>query len=67
MKRNTIPNSALTFLIVGLLLITLTPIIGRHFLLSDGLKGFLNGLGLALEFIALVKIQRNKKDRKCIA
>jgi len=62
MKRNTIPKPALILLIVGLLMTTTMPVIGRHFLMPDFVKGFLTGLGLTLEFIALVKIQRSKKN-----
>lgn len=67
MKRNTIPNPALAYLIIGLLLTTLTPIISRHLLLPDSIKGFIIGLGLMFEVIALVKIRRSNKDRKCRA
>jgi hypothetical protein len=66
MKRNNIPKSALFLLIIGLLLTTLTPIINRSFPIPDYAKGFLVGLGLMLEVIALVKIQQNRKNIKCI-
>jgi len=65
MKRFNIPKSALPYLIIGLLLATLTPIIGRYCHLPDFLKGFSSGLGLTLEVIALVKIQRSKKINNC--
>jgi len=65
MKRFNIPKSALPYFIIGLLLTTLTPIIGRYFHLPDFLKGFISGLGLMLEVIAIVKIQRSKKLGKC--
>ncbi|MVN22852.1 hypothetical protein [Mucilaginibacter arboris] len=67
MKRNTIPKSALVCLIIGLLMTALTPLIGRYFLLPDFLKGFLNGLGLAVETFAIIKIQQSKKNMKCLA
>lgn len=67
MKRNTIPKSALALLVIGLLMTTLTSIINRYFPLPDFSKGFLNGLGLTIEIIALVKIQRSKKNIKCAA
>lgn len=66
MKRNNIPKSALAYLIVGLLMTTLTPIIGRYFPLPVFLKGFMSGLGLTLEVIAIIKIQRSKKQTKCL-
>jgi len=61
MKLNPIPKSALLLLIAGLLMTTMVPFVGRHFSMPDFAKGFVTGLGLTLEFIALVKIQRNKK------
>jgi hypothetical protein len=64
MKLNPIPKPALFLLIAGLLLTTTMPIIGRHFLMPDFVKGFMTGLGLTLELIALVKIQRGK-NRRC--
>lgn len=66
MKRNIIPKPALVLLIIGLLMTTTTPIIYRYFSMPDFLKGFINGLGLMLEFTALVKIQRSRKNTKCI-
>jgi hypothetical protein len=65
MKHNPIPKPALFLLIAGLLLTTTMPIIGRHFLMPDFVKGFMTGLGLTLELIALVKIQRSK-NRRCV-
>ena len=65
MKRFNIPKTTLPYFIIGLLLTTLTPIIGRHFQLPDFLRGFASGLGLTLEVIALVKIQRSRKLSKC--
>jgi hypothetical protein len=66
MKRNIIPKSALTYLIVGLLINTLPLIISRYFPLPDLLRGLITGLGLALELVALVKIQRSRKGRNCM-
>lgn len=65
MKRNTLPKPALVLLVIGLLMTSLTPIINRYFPLPDFLKGFINGMGLMLEVIALIKIQRSKKNMKC--
>ncbi|CAM3853981.1 hypothetical protein MUGA111182_13245 [Mucilaginibacter galii] len=64
MKLNTIPKPALILLIAGLLMTTTMPIISKHFLMPDFVKGFMTGLGLTLELMALVKIQRNR-SRKC--
>lgn len=65
MKINTIPKPALILLITGLLMTTLTPIIGRHTFMPDFEKGFITGLGLTLELIGLIKMQRSKKAGKC--
>ena len=62
MKRNTIPKTALAYLIVGLLITTIPFMISRYFAIADSLRGFLIGLGLSLEVIALVMIQRSKKN-----
>jgi len=64
MKRNTIPKAALFYLIVGLLLVSFTPIISRYVPLPDSSKGFLTGLGLMLEVIAIVKIDRSRKNKQ---
>lgn len=63
MKRNTIPKSALPYLIIGLLFTSLTPIINRYYPMPDVLKGFITGLGLTLEVIAIIKIQRSKTGK----
>lgn len=64
MKLNAIPKPALLLLLAGLLMTTLTPSIARHMPIPDFVKGFMTGLGLTLEFIALVKIQRSN-NQKC--
>lgn len=65
MKRNSITKTALVYLITGLLLVVLVPITGRYFQLSDATQGFLTGSGLMLEFIALLMIDRGKKQNGC--
>lgn len=65
MKRN-IPKPALVLLIIGLLTSTVTPLIGRYFLLPDYVKGVIMGLGIGLEFNALVMIQRSKRRLNCV-
>ncbi|QJD97008.1 hypothetical protein HH214_14590 [Mucilaginibacter robiniae] len=64
MKRRSIPNSALACLIIGLLLTTFNPIINRYYPAPDMVKGFMTGLGLSLEVIALAKIQQSKKQQQ---
>jgi hypothetical protein len=65
MKKNNIPKPAFVLFIIGLLISTLTPVTGRFFLLPDFVKGVIMGLGLALEIIALIIFQRNKKAASC--
>jgi hypothetical protein len=67
MKRNTYPKSAIAYLIIGLMFTSLTPIISRYYPIPDLLKGFITGLGLAIEVVAIIKLQRTKKDRICTA
>jgi len=66
MKRNTMPKQAVILLITGLLMTTLMPAIGRYITMPDFVKGFMTGLGLTLEFIALVKIQRSKNNKSAM-
>lgn len=65
MKRNVFPKPALYLLIAGLLMSTGVPLLSRYVPMPDALKGFLSGLGLALEFMALAKAQRGKKGTHC--
>lgn len=64
MKYNAIPKQAIMYLVTGLLLTSLTPILNKYLAMPDFIKGFLTSLGLTLEFIALVKIQRIKKENQ---
>lgn len=59
MKNKNLPKAALPYLIIGLLTVTTTPVISRYYHLPDFVTGVTMGLGLALEFVALVKIRRN--------
>lgn len=60
MKRNPIPKPAFALMAIGLLLVSLMPIVARHFAIPDFARGFVTGLGLTLEVIALVKMQRSR-------
>jgi len=65
MKNFNISKPVLILLVTGLLLTTLMPIVNRYFPMPDVVKGFLMGLGLTIEVIALIKIDRNKKKSIC--
>lgn len=55
------PKKALPLLIIGLLMTTTFPMIGRHFRLPDFLIGFIIGMGIVLELFALVMAVRYKR------
>jgi hypothetical protein len=65
MKNFKISRPALILLVIGLLLTSLIPIVNRYFPMPDGLTGFLMGLGLAIEVIGLIKMDRLKKKSTC--
>jgi len=67
MKRRTITTSALVFLIIGLLLTSGVPILGRYFPITDTVKGLLTGFGLAIEMIGIIKLDRGRKNLACKA
>jgi hypothetical protein len=67
MKRNSFPKSAMVYLVLGLMFTSLTPIISRYYPMPDLFKGFITGLGLMIEVVGIIKLQRNKKDRICLA
>ncbi len=52
-------------LVIGLLIVWLTPVINRYFNLPDAFTGFLTGIGLMVECIALIKMQQIKKQNAC--
>lgn len=64
MKHNTIPKQAIVLLITGLLIVSFNLILGKYMGVPDFIKGFLSGLGIALETIALIKIQRSRKENQ---
>jgi positive regulator of sigma E activity len=63
MKNNKFSKSSLILLITGLLLVSLVPLLSRYVEISDMLKGFFTGIGLSLEFLAIVKM--SKKNNYC--
>jgi hypothetical protein len=68
MKYNTNPKQNMVLLITGLLLVSLNPLFGKYMGAPDFVRGFLSGLGITLETIALIKIQRSRKmSQQCAA
>jgi uncharacterized membrane protein YkvI len=65
MKSFNISKTVLILLVTGLLLTSLTSIVNRYFPMPDVVKGFSMGLGLTMEVIALIKMERNKRKRSC--
>lgn len=63
MKRRRIPEIPLFYLVTGLFLVALAPVLSRHCGMPDMLRGFLTGLGMMLEIIAIIKIQRSRRSR----
>ncbi|HEX8609306.1 MAG TPA: hypothetical protein VF679_11755 [Pedobacter sp.] len=61
MKSLNIFETVLILLFTGLLLTSLTSIVNRYFPMPDVVHGFLMRLGLTIEVIALIKMERNKK------
>jgi hypothetical protein len=62
MKRIDTPKSAMILLAAGLLLTSLTPILNRYIPLPDVVRGFITGLGMCIEVIAIIKIDRVRKS-----
>lgn len=60
MKNKLFPKAALPYLIIGLLLSTSGASICRYYHLPDFVTGFVSGLGLMLEFIAILKARNDK-------
>ena len=58
MKPRKMSRTTLILFVSGLLLVSLTPVISRHYPIPDSLSGFLSGAGLMLAFLAVVRMQR---------
>jgi len=65
MKKTNVSKSVLMLLVSGLLLTSVVPIVNRYFPMPDALNGFFMGMGLAIEVVALFKMERNKKNITC--
>lgn len=64
MKNNRFPKAALPYLIIGLLFATSGVSVSRYYHLPDFVTGLMSGLGLALEFIALVKARNHNSTAR---
>jgi hypothetical protein len=65
MTRLNSSKTVVILLVTGLFLTALVPILNRYFPMPDVLKGFLMGLGLCIEVIALIRIDKHQKKRSC--
>jgi hypothetical protein len=65
MKNFDISKTALILLVTGLLLTSLTSIVNRYFPMPHVVQGFLMGIGLTIEVIALIKMERSKRKSSC--
>jgi len=61
MKKQKFTLQVRLLLIIGLLTQSICLLFGQYFMMSDFLRGLLQGLGLALMIMALVKQRRNNK------
>jgi len=61
MKKQKFTLQVRLLLIIGLLTQSICLLFGQYFMMSDFLRGLLQGLGLALMIMALIKQRRNNK------
>ena len=61
MKTINNKTTATLLLVTGLLFVISPSIIGRFTDMPDMAKGLLNGIGLAIEFLGVVGLDRNSK------
>lgn len=62
MKTQKMPRTARIFISSGLLLVTVPMLFREYIFLSDFFRGFLAGLGLAMETAGLVLMKRVKNN-----
>lgn len=65
MKKTSVSKAVLMLLVSGLLLTSVVPIVNRYYPMPDALNGFFMGIGLAIEVLALIKMERNKRNITC--
>ncbi len=61
MKKQKFTLQVRLLLIIGLLMQSISLLIGQYFMMSDFLRGLLQGLSLALIIMALIKQKKNNK------
>lgn len=64
MKIEKWPVSAHIYICIGLLMVTLPSTFKEYLNLPDFFRGFLAGLGLALEIAGVVILKRRKRERE---
>jgi hypothetical protein len=52
---------ALALLIIGLMMVSIAPLIANKYSLSDGVRGFITGLGIGMELLAAYMLIRIKR------
>jgi hypothetical protein len=65
MKSSKMSKTVLILLVAGLFLTSLTSIVNRYFPIPDAVRGFSMGIGLTIEVIALIKMEKNKRKSSC--
>ena len=60
MKRK-LPAPVLALMTLGLLIVFVVPLVGQHYQLTDGQRGFFTGLGVGMEVLALLAARRYKR------
>ncbi len=61
MKAQNVSKPFIALLVTGLMMTTVSPLVARHFHWSDAMHGFVVGMGIGLELLAIVFLMRNKK------
>ncbi|TDO20848.1 hypothetical protein [Pedobacter duraquae] len=65
MKKTNVSKAVLMLLVSGLLLTSVVPVVNRYYPMPDALNGFFMGMGLAIEVLALIKMDKNRKKMTC--
>lgn len=57
---------AMPLLVTGLMIITLSLVLGRQFAWPDAVRGMVTGFGISLGMLALISVGPQKKKRKSV-